>query len=283
MSETHTASGQATSAAGQTLGFPLLSQAERTDLQAALARLEHGRGLVVRLADLLGGALGSAASLGFAGLGLSGAMQIKLSGIGQAALARAYDVAILGLARPQARVAARGRPLRGAVLLSGAVGGFVGIAGFVPDAMLTTLAIMRAIAAEAAAAGEDLSTEPARRACLEVFALGDAPVFRKEGGESDLSYFTARLLLQGRPVLGLIGEIGGRYGLRLSEKFTAGAVPVLGAVLGAAVNDTFLGHYRDVARAHFTIRRLERRYGAEAVRQAVAAQGRPAQAGGAQA
>lgn len=271
MSGTHTASGYATSAEAQTLGFPLLAEAERQELAAALARLERGRGLVVRLADLLGGALGSAAALGLAGIGMSGPMQIKLSGVGQAALARAYDVAVLGLARPRAMQAARGRPLRGAVLLSGAVGGFAGMAGFVPDAMLTTLAIMRAIAAEAAAAGEDLSTDAARRACLEVFALGDAPVFRKEGGESDLSYFTARLLLQGRTVMGLIAEIGGRYGLRLSEKFAAGAVPVLGAVLGAAVNDTFLAHYRDVARAHFTIRRLERRHGEDAVRQAIAA------------
>ena len=110
MSGTHTASGHATtSAEAQSLGFPLLAEAERRELAAALARLERGRGLVVRLADLLGGALGSAASLGLAGLGMSAPMQIKLSGIGQAALARAYDVAVLGLARPQAmRAAAKG-------------------------------------------------------------------------------------------------------------------------------------------------------------------------------
>ena len=40
---------------------------------------------------------------------------------------------------------------------------------------------------------------------------------------------------------------------------------------GAALNTAFLQHYRDAARAHFVVRRLERSFGAAAVRQAASA------------
>jgi hypothetical protein len=39
-------------------------------------------------------------------------------------------------------------------------------------------------------------------------------------------------------------------------------------VAGAAVNLAFIEHFQNVARGHFTIRRLERAYGIEAVRSA---------------
>ena len=41
---------------------------------------------------------------------------------------------------------------------------------------------------------------------------------------------------------------------------------MVGAVGGAAVNLAFIEHFQDVARGHFTVRRLERVYGAEIVR-----------------
>ncbi len=45
-------------------------------------------------------------------------------------------------------------------------------------------------------------------------------------------------------------------------------MPILGAFGGAAVNTAFMNHFQATARAHFTVRRLERRYGAAAVRAA---------------
>jgi hypothetical protein len=45
-------------------------------------------------------------------------------------------------------------------------------------------------------------------------------------------------------------------------------VPVIGALGGAAVNYAFIDHFQEVARAHFVVRRLERRYGKSAVRDA---------------
>lgn len=241
-------------------------------LREALERLEAGRGLVVRVADLMGGALGRATRMGVRGLGVPAPLQSRMRGVAEAALARAYDVAILGLDLTEGDPRRAGLLRRAAVMVSGAAGGFAGMAGFLPDATVTTLSIMREIAAVAREEGEDLSGLSARRACLEVFALrgpgeagGDAAA-----GESELGYFSARLLMQGRPMVMLVAEVAARYGVTLSQKFALQAVPIAGALTGAALNAAFLAHYRDLARAHFTIRRLERLHGAEAVRDAAA-------------
>lgn len=258
-------------------------------MRGALERLESGRGLLVRVADLLGGAVGRATRLGARGLGIAPHLQTRLRGVAETALARAYDVAILGMAPaaassasapglpgPARRVAAAGRrtgtglaadgPIgRAAVMASGALGGFLGMGGFLPDASFTTLAIMRAIAGIAREHGEDLSTPQARRACLEVFAFRTTP---PEETGSELGYFSARMVMQGRPMMLLLSEVGARYGVSLSQKFALQLVPVAGALSGAALNAAFLTHYCDVARAHFTIRRLERLHGTTTVREA---------------
>jgi hypothetical protein len=43
---------------------------------------------------------------------------------------------------------------------------------------------------------------------------------------------------------------------------------VIGAAGGAIVNVVFIDHYQDIARGHFTVRRLERKYTPDAVRDA---------------
>ena len=52
----------------------------------------------------------------------------------------------------------------------------------------------------------------------------------------------------------------------VDDKFKLGRQ--LGALGGAAVNYAFIDHFQEVARAHFVVRRLERRYGKSAVRAA---------------
>jgi hypothetical protein len=248
-----------------------LPAAARDSLRTVLERLESGRGLVVRLADLMGGALGRATRMGARSLGVPGPLQSRMRGVAEAALARAYDVAILGLGLTETDPRRAGLLRRAAVMVSGAAGGFVGMAGFLPDATITTLSIMREIAAIARQEGEDLSSPGARRACLEVFALRSPDDEAAEAGESELGYFSARLLMQGRPMVMLMSEIAARYGVTLSQKFALQAVPIAGALTGAALNAAFLAHYRDVARAHFTIRRLERQHGAGTVQDAAQA------------
>ena len=52
----------------------------------------------------------------------------------------------------------------------------------------------------------------------------------------------------------------------VTQKFAAQMVPVIGAFGGAVVNYAFIDHFQDVARGHFTVRRLERSYGKDEVR-----------------
>jgi hypothetical protein len=59
---------------------------------------------------------------------------------------------------------------------------------------------------------------------------------------------------------------GAWFGLVVSERFAASALPVLGAFGGATVNFVFMNHFQRVAHGHFTIRRLERAYGPTVVR-----------------
>ena len=239
--------------------LPATAQAE---LAVAAARLRTGGGMLFRMADLMGGAMGRSVRLGARTLGLAPDIESKVRDLAGLALRRAFDIAVVRLkdeTTPNPAVT------RAVVIASGAVGGFLGMGGFLPDVSVTTLVIMRSIARIAQEEGEDLADEETRRACLQVFALapgGDTTT------ESDFGYFSARLMAQGRPIVFMIGEVAGRYGLSLSQKLALQAVPIVGAVSGAALNNAFLGHYREAARAHFVVRRLERAFGVEEVRRA---------------
>jgi EcsC protein family len=167
---------------------------------------------------------------------------------------------------------------------SGAMGGAFGLATLPVELPVSTTLILRSIAEIARQEGEDLSDPEAALACVQVFALGSG---REDVSPAESSYFAVRAALaqtmseaahfitehgvagQGAPVMiRLASEIASRFGFVISQKVAAQAVPVIGALGGAAVNATFMDHYQDLARAHFTVRRLERTYGREVVRQA---------------
>src|SRR5262249_60281564 len=165
--------------------------------------------------------------------------------------------------------------------LGGGGGGFFGFAPLPSELPMNTTLMLRAIADTARHNGEDLTRLEARLACLEVFALGAG----KSPKRLDLGYYAARTLL-GRladqasallvergvasvsaPLVNrLLAEIVSRYGVVVSERIAASAVPVIGAVGGAVVNVVFMNHFQHVAEGHFTVRRLERHYGAATVR-----------------
>jgi hypothetical protein len=144
--------------------------------------------------------------------------------------------------------------------------------------------MLRSIADIARSEGEDLRAAESKLACLEVFALGGRS---STGNATESGYFAVRTALatavseaaqyiserglakEGAPVIArLIAQIASRFGVIVSEKAAAQAVPALGALGGALVNLAFIGHFQDMARGHFTIRRLERTYGKEVVRNA---------------
>ncbi len=243
----------------------------RTELAAALQRIRGRGSLVVRTSELLAGVLGSAAAQGLRRIRPPPFLQERARGVAQLALRRAFDLAVLGMPTSGLRARIEARSSRAVAAASGAVGGFMGMAGFLPDVALTTLLIMRRIAAIAVEEGELIDDDGTRAACVEVFALGgaeDAPM--QTGEEPELGYWSARLMMQGRPLILLMSEAGAAYGLRVSQKFALQAVPLVGAAGGALVNGAFMAHYENIARGHFVVRRLERTFGAPIVREASA-------------
>jgi hypothetical protein len=160
---------------------------------------------------------------------------------------------------------------------SGAAGGAFGLATLPIELPVSTIIMLRSIADIAQSEGEDLSDPEAALSCVQVFALGG-----RTGSDdaSESGYFAVRGLLarsvteaaryvaqrglvtDGAPVLvRFIAEVASRFGVVVTQKVAAQAFPVIGALGGAAVNYAFLEHFQDVARGHFTVRRLERHYG----------------------
>jgi hypothetical protein len=242
----------------------LLSPADHEALAAAVRLLEQPS-FAGRLAALAG------KPVGLVQRALPTAASTAVAKATKRALERELEVALFSLKN---RRFGGGRKLHsGLACTSGAVGGAFGLPGLI---------MLRAIAAIAQQEGEDLSDPSTGLACLEVFALG-GPKADEQGAETD--YFTVRAMLarglveiadlavdkgalrEGAPLfVRFLTQIASRFGIVVSQKAAAQAIAVLGAVGGAAVNLAFTEHFQDVARGHFTVRRLERIYGAEAVR-----------------
>ena len=142
--------------------------------------------------------------------------------------------------------------------------------------------MLHSIAEIARSHGEDLDTPESALNCLEVFALGA----KSKGTEMDSAYYATRTALaqatreaatyiaekglakSGAPVLvRFISLIASRFGAEAAEKIAAQMVPLVGAAGGAALNVMFTTHFQTVAEGHFTVRELERVYGADVVRQ----------------
>ena len=76
------------------------------------------------------------------------------------------------------------------------------------------------------------------------------------------------MIKQGAPVLvKFINAVAARFGIVVSEKVVAQAIPLIGAAGGAVINAIFIDHFQDIARGHFIIRRLERSYGKELIKE----------------
>ncbi|WP_417859776.1 EcsC family protein [Winogradskyella sediminis] len=173
---------------------------------------------------------------------------------------------------------------------TGAVSGFFGAstgfgtAIFASEVAITTKFLMRTIMDIARSEGEDIYTIEGQMACLEVFALGGDS---KDDDGMEMSYYTTRMalnsalnnvsvasikmgidsLVKGVGTLGsnvvsnFLSKITTRLSLLISEKFLAQAVPIAGAIGGGGLNYVFVNHFQNMATAHFTVRRLERKYG----------------------
>jgi len=254
-----------------------LAKKDLEELRAAREILENP-GIAAKLTALAGSPVEKGMKL------LPATWQASVHGAAEAALMKALEVAVKSLGSSRA-LRPRNRFHQVAAAISGAAGGAFGLPALAIELPVSTTLMLRSIADIAAAQGEDPHDLDTRLACLSVFALGSTRDRSDDAAES--GYFAVRSALAtavteaskhlaqkglakgGAPALvRLVSLIASRFGIVVSEKAAAQALPILGAAGGALVNTVFIGHYQDMARGHFTIRRLERLHGADAVREA---------------
>lgn len=177
--------------------------------------------------------------------------------------------------------------------LSGAVGGAFGFTALAVELPISTTIMLRSVADIARSEGFNLADVETKQACLEVFALGGPS---KDDDAVDTAYYSARsFIAEAMQVLSkelstiaakqassnivnnlteiqtskwfaaLVEKIATRFGVVITEKAAAQAVPIIGAVAGATLNTMFTDYYQDMARGHFIIKRLEKKYGYDSI------------------
>jgi len=168
------------------------------------------------------------------------------------------------------------------VVVSGAIGGFFGLPGLIVELPISTTLMFRSIADIARSEGEDISSRDTHLACITVFGLGG----RARGDDAaETAYYAVRAALartlsnvaefiaergimeESTPIaIRMMANLVSRFGVFITDKMAAEMVPILGAVGGAAINLLFIRHFQATAWGHFTVRRLERKFGGELVK-----------------
>jgi hypothetical protein len=253
-----------------------LNRADHARLRGAVGRLENP-GFAMQIVNLVGMPI----ELGVDRLPT--AIRTRINTISEKALRSALTTAVRSMKGGQGT---RSRDVfhRIAASASGAAGGAFGLAALTVELPLSTVIMLRSIADIARSEGEDVRVADAQVACLEVFALGG----RSDADDSaESAYYAVRVALarevslaakhlaakglsgKGGPAIArLIARIAARFSIPVTEKVAAQSVPVVGAIGGAAVNLLFVNHFQEMARGHFTVRHLERKYGETEVREA---------------
>jgi hypothetical protein len=263
-----------------------MSGLEFVELREAARKLET-QSLAMKVADRIGVPVETLLHM------LPKSAQKSVGAAVQKALERCLQVALRIGPKRDPKAGALSRPLRppvqhrrmhvAAAAVSGAVGGFFGLPGMLVELPITTTLMLHSIVEVARAQGEDLNDPANALACLEVFALGPGGKVHAEALES--AYYVSRAALaeatreatsflvqkgaakEGAPALvSFLSRVAARFGMEVSEKVAAELVPIAGALGGLTLNVMFSRHFQDVAEGHFTVRRLERKYGAEEVR-----------------
>ncbi|VVE14502.1 MULTISPECIES: EcsC family protein [Pandoraea] len=206
--------------------------------------------------------------------------QLIVADASKAAMFKAADAAVFTMKDVPGQAASNRWHLAG-VTTTGAVGGFFGLAGLPLELPVSTTIMLRSIADVARSYGEVVSEYETKLACLTVFALGgtsksddaaESGYFAIRAGlaravQEAIKYMAAGAGRKSTPALiQLIERIAERFAISVSEKTMAQLIPAIGALGGAAINAGFMSHFQDMAKGHFIVRKLERRYGPRAVR-----------------
>jgi hypothetical protein len=176
-----------------------------------------------------------------------------------------------------------------ASVCTGAAGGTLGIGGLAVELPVTTLVMLRSIVSIAKDFGEELSHPETRLECVSVFGYGG---FGTEDATMDSSYLTSRIAMSqlirdasrflansgtvslaeairkgtAPALVKFVGRVAAQFNIRVSQKFLAQGLPLFSIATAATINAAFTDYYSRVARYHFGLRSLERKYGSESVR-----------------
>ncbi len=256
-----------------------LSAEDTRILIKAFDRLEHAS-FAVKLTNVVGMPVEMTLKL------LPSRWYQRFHQVAEACMGQALDTIISNKDRlPGARVPGDlGHKILGMAV--GAAGGFIGGPALLLELPVATSVMLSAITEIAEREGEDMDSMDARLACLQVFALGGRT---DEDDAADTGYYGLRLALEvpvaeasrylsrlghaavnrGKPpaLVELLNFIARRFGLVLSEKAAAQMVPLIGAVAGAAINHMFIEHFQNIAKGHFSLRRMERTYGSAVIQE----------------
>ncbi len=252
-----------------------MKQHDYLSLQRAAQQLESSN-LATRFSQLIGIPIEKTLAA------LPGHWSTVVTRITQTALEKALDGALLTLKENKHEPSNMTHKFL--VGLSGAAGGSLGIAALAAELPISATIMLRSIADIARNEGESLQTLETKMACLEVFALSGGAA---KSESADTSYYAIRSFLtktlgdtskhivskgltkEGAPTLiKLLNIVASRFSIPVSEKIAAQSVPIVGALGGAAINLIFIDHFQEMAKAHFTVRRLERIYGERTIKQA---------------
>ena len=135
----------------------------------------------------------------------------------------------------------------------GAAGGMGGLPSALAELPVTTTVLLRAIQGVAAEHGFDPASENVQFDCIQIFASA-GPLSHDDG--ADMAFLSTRMALRGASMQMLISRIAPKLAHVMGQKLAAQAVPVLGAVAGAATNYAYTSYYQEMAHVHFRMRRL---------------------------
>jgi hypothetical protein len=254
---------------------------------AALRRAKHeleSPALTMKLASIVGSPMEKLMSR------MPAIASDKVNDATQLALRKCLQIALRTLGRPMggAPLGVSDRPSnllhKFAVATTGAAGGAFGLFALPVELPVTTTLMFRSICDIARSEGEDLTSVDTQLQCLTVLGMGGTS---KADDDADYGYFIMRGALAqavskasseiatkgftthgSAALLRLLNTIAARFSVQVSEQIAAKSIPAIGAVLGAMVNTVFIDHFQQVAHGHFTVRRLERQYGMDAVQAA---------------
>ena len=258
-----------------TAPFDDFTEADLNDLRRAKHKLENPS-LTAKIATLIGKPMEAGFRL------LPSSWNEKVADITRITLFKGLEFAIRTMGEGE-KQESRDWLHRVLVAGSGIAGGAIGIASLPIELPISTTIILRSIADIARSESHDVAQLDVKLACLEVFALGGRAKDKFEGegywvvraalarSVSEAAAYIARrgIAEEGAPPLvRLLAAIASRFSIVVTEEVAAKAVPIVGAAAGGIINYLFMDHFQEMARGHFIVKRLEKKYTAELVESA---------------